>query len=159
LGNILHGDLGYSITSKRPILYEIGSRIPNTLFLMLTSLSLAVTIAIPIGVITAVKQYSKTDYGLNALAILLASTPVFVLGLVAIYIFAVNLHWLPTSELHTAGRFRHTRRAPAPDSPGVGPGDRERRAPGALHPREHARRVEQRVRHDRALQGPRGIGS
>ena len=71
---------------------------------MVTALTLAVVIGIPIGVITAVKQYSKIDYGLNALAIFLASTPVFVLGLVAIYIFAVNLHWLPTSNLHTAGK-------------------------------------------------------
>ena len=104
LFNVLRGDLGFSITSHRPISQEIATRIPNTLFLMLTALTLAVVIAIPVGVITAVKQYSKVDYGLNAVAIFLASTPVFVLGLVAIYIFAVNLHWLPTSQLHTSGR-------------------------------------------------------
>jgi peptide/nickel transport system permease protein len=104
VGNVARGDLGYSITSRRPISYEIGSRIPQTLFLMLVSLSLAVCIGIPTGVLTAVRQYSRVDYGLNALAIFLASTPVFVLGLVAIYIFAVNLHWLPTSSLHTAGK-------------------------------------------------------
>jgi peptide/nickel transport system permease protein len=103
LGNVLHGDLGYSITSHRSILFEISSRIPQTLFLMVTALTLAIIIGIPIGVITAVRQYSKMDYSLNALAILLASTPVFVLGLIAIYVFAVNLHWLPTSALHTSG--------------------------------------------------------
>jgi peptide/nickel transport system permease protein len=104
LSHVLQGDLGYSITSKRTISYEIGSRIPQTLLLMSAALSAAVMIGIPIGVITAVKQYSKIDYGLNALAIFLASTPVFVLGLAFIYIFAVNLHWLPTSSLHTAGK-------------------------------------------------------
>jgi peptide/nickel transport system permease protein len=51
-----------------------------------------------------VKQYSRIDYGLNALAIFLASTPVFVLGLLFIYIFAVNLHYLPTSGQHTSGK-------------------------------------------------------
>jgi len=104
LGNVLQGDLGYSVTSKRAIVYEIGSRLPQTLFLMVTALSMAVVIGIPIGVITAVKQYSKVDYSLNALAIFLASTPVFVLGLIGIYLFAVNLRWLPTSQLHTDGR-------------------------------------------------------
>jgi peptide/nickel transport system permease protein len=104
LVNIFHGDMGFSITSHLPIIQEFATRIPNTLFLMLTALTLAVVIAIPIGVITAVNQYSKIDYGLNAIAIFLASTPVFVLGLVAIYLFAVNLHWLPTSSLHTAGQ-------------------------------------------------------
>ncbi len=104
LGNALQGDLGYSITSKRSIVHEIGSRLPQTLYLMLTSLVLAILIGIPIGILTAVKQYSKTDYVLNALAIFFASTPVFVLGLIGIYVFAVNLRLLPTSEIHTVGR-------------------------------------------------------
>lgn len=104
LGNAIQGDLGYSITSKRSIAHEIGSRLPQTLYLMLTAISLAILIGIPIGVLTAVKQYSKTDYVLNTLAIFFASTPVFVLGLLGIYLFAVNLRILPTSELHTVGR-------------------------------------------------------
>jgi peptide/nickel transport system permease protein len=104
LGGVLQGDLGYSLTSHRTIAYEISSRLPQTLLLMVTALTLAVAIGIPIGVITAVRQYSRVDYGLNAAAIFLASTPPFVLGLLAIYIFAVNLHWLPTSQPHTPGR-------------------------------------------------------
>src|SRR5262245_7251149 len=66
LGGVLQGDLGYSISSKRSIAYEIGSRLPQTLFLMVTALTMAVLIGIPVGVISAVKQYSKTDYALNA---------------------------------------------------------------------------------------------
>ena len=104
LGNVLQGDFGYSVTSHRSIAYEVGSRLPQTLFLMTTALTLAVVVAIPIGVISAVRQYSKIDYGLNSLAIFMASTPVFVLALVAVYVFAINLRWLPTSELHTTGR-------------------------------------------------------
>jgi peptide/nickel transport system permease protein len=104
LGGVLQGDLGYSLTSHRTIAYEVSSRLPQTLLLMVTALTLAVVIGIPIGVVTAVRQYSRVDYGLNAAAIFLASTPPFVLGLLAIYIFAVNLHWLPTSQPHTPGR-------------------------------------------------------
>jgi peptide/nickel transport system permease protein len=104
LGNVLQGDLGYSITSRRAIVDEIGSRLPQTLLLMGTALTLAFSIGIPIGVITAVRQYSRLDYGLNATAIFLASMPVFVLALIAIYIFAVSLHWLPTGGMHTVGR-------------------------------------------------------
>lgn len=104
LGNALQGDLGYSITSKRPIVHEIGSRLPQTIYLMVTALILAILIGIPIGVLSAVRQYSKTDYTLNALAIFFASTPVFVLSLIGIYVFAVNLRILPTSEIHTVGR-------------------------------------------------------
>ena len=51
--------------------------------------------------LTAVRQYSKIDYSLNAFTILMASTPPFVLGLVLIFIFAIFLHILPTGELHT----------------------------------------------------------
>lgn len=104
LGKVVQGDFGYSITSKRSIAYEVGSRLPQTLFLMVISLTMAVMIAIPIGVITAVRQYSKLDYTLNGLAIFFASTPVFVLGLVLVYLFAVNLRWFPTSELHSTNR-------------------------------------------------------
>jgi len=104
LGNALQGDFGYSITSRRSIAHEIGSRLPQTLFLMITALTVAVSLAIPIGVISAVRQYSKMDYGLNGLAIFLASTPVFVLGLVFVYVFAVNLRLFPTSELHSTNR-------------------------------------------------------
>jgi peptide/nickel transport system permease protein len=102
LVGVLHGDFGYSIVSRQPISYEIGSRLPQTIYLMATAFTLAIAIGVPIGVISAVRQYSKLDYFLNGLAVFLASTPVFVLGLLAIYTFAVRLHWLPTGNLHTA---------------------------------------------------------
>ena len=103
-GNLLRGDLGYSIVSHRSVVEEVTTRIPQTLLLMVVALTMAIFIGIPIGVITAVRQYSKLDYVLNSTAIFLASTPVFVLGLIAIYFFAVNLHVLPTGQMHTVGR-------------------------------------------------------
>ena len=54
LGGVLQGDLGYSLSTHRSITYEIGSRLPPTLYLMVTALVLAVLIGIPIGVISAV---------------------------------------------------------------------------------------------------------
>lgn len=104
LGGVVQGDFGYSISTKRSIAYEIGSRLPRTLLLMGTALLFAILIGIPVGVISAVKQYSKTDYSLNALTIFLASTPPFVLGLIFVYVFAVNLRLFPTSLIHSPGR-------------------------------------------------------
>lgn len=104
LGGVLQGDLGYSISTHRSIAYEIGSRLPQTLLLMVVALVMAVLLGIPIGVISAVKQYSKTDYALNGVTIFLASVPVFVLGLVFVYVFAVNLRLVPTSMIHSYGR-------------------------------------------------------
>ena len=66
LGGVLQGDFGYSVTSHRSIADEIGARVPQTLLLMVTALTMAICIGIPIGVITAVRQYSKLDYVLNS---------------------------------------------------------------------------------------------
>ena len=115
---------------------------------------MAVLIGIPIGVITAVRQYSKLDYALNSAAIFLASTPVFVLGLIAIYIFAVNLHVLPTGPVTHRRADRPDRRRLPPHPAGDGAGDRQRRAARPLHAREHARGAQQRIRHDRPLERP-----
>ena len=151
---MLQGDLGYSIISHRSIVDEIGSRIPQTLLLMVVALTMAIFIGIPIGVITAVRQYSKLDYALNSPAIFLASTPVFVLGLIAIYFFAVNLRILPTGQMHTTGQTDPMDLRLPPDPAGDRAGDRQRRAARPLHAREHARRAQQRIRHDGPLEGP-----
>ena len=61
-------------------------------------------LGIPFGIIAALRQYSKLDYILTSATMLMASTPTFVLGLVAIYIFAVWLNLLPTSGIQTLGK-------------------------------------------------------
>lgn len=93
---VLQGDLGYSIVTKRAIVDEMGPRIVPTLWLMLTAFTIALIIGVFVGVVSAVRQYSRTDYALTGMSVLLASTPPFVLGLVAIYFFAVNLRIMPT---------------------------------------------------------------
>jgi len=101
IGGILQGDFGYSIYTRRPVIDMISAAIWPTVFLIGTAYSLAVVVGVPVGVFTAVRQYSKFDYSLNAFSILMASTPPFVLGLILIFVFAIFLHVLPTGELHT----------------------------------------------------------
>lgn len=104
LGGAIQGDFGYSIQSHRPVAEEIAKRIPPTLALMGVSIMIAVLVGVPFGIISALRQYSKLDYSLSALTMLLTSTPTFVLGLVGIYFFAVWLDLVPTSGIQTLGK-------------------------------------------------------
>jgi peptide/nickel transport system permease protein len=104
LGGVLQGDLGYSITGRRSIADEIGPRIGPSLGLMLLAALIALAVGLPAGVLSAVKQYGKTDYAMSALTVLLVSTPTFVLGLVAIYVFGVSWKILPVGNLYTIGK-------------------------------------------------------
>jgi peptide/nickel transport system permease protein len=104
LTGIVRGDFGYSITAHTPIADEIGKRIMPTLLLMGTAILIALMLGIPAGIISALRQYSKLDYTLTTFTMLMSSTPTFVLGLGAIYIFAVGLHWLPSGGMRTLGK-------------------------------------------------------
>jgi peptide/nickel transport system permease protein len=108
LAGVVQGDFGYSIQSHRTIAEEIGKRIGPTLLLMGTAITIALLIGIPFGILSALRQYSKMDYTLSTFTMLMGSTPSFVLGLAAIYLFAVGLHWLPSGGMQTLGK---------PDSP------------------------------------------
>ena len=96
LGNVLRGDLGRSIVTRRPVLAEIQSRLPSTLELAVASLLLAIAVGVAVGVISATRQYSLLDHSTMILALLGVSVPVFWLGLMLILIFAVQLGWFPT---------------------------------------------------------------
>ena len=103
LGNILHGDFGISYTTYEPVLHIITERIGPTLLLMSVSLVVAYLIAIPIGIISATKQYSWTDYFTTTFSFLGVSIPPFFLGLGVMYVFAVVLQILPTGGMNTLG--------------------------------------------------------
>ncbi|MBB6633000.1 ABC transporter permease [Cohnella thailandensis] len=105
---VLHGDLGYSMITYEPVTRMIGEKLGPTLLLMGISLALGLAIAVPLGVISAVRQYSKLDYAVVTLSFLGISVPNFFLGLGLVYIFALKLDWLPTSgmtELGSGGGF------------------------------------------------------
>jgi peptide/nickel transport system permease protein len=97
LGAALQGDLGRSYRSGRPVVTEVLSRLPATAELALAAVAIAVLISVPLGVLSAVKQYSLLDNAGMLLALLGASLPSFWLGLMLILLFAVNLGWLPPS--------------------------------------------------------------
>ncbi len=103
LGRILQGDWGYSLVQRRPVLELIVERIPATLQLTIPAVLVSVLVAIPIGIFSAVKQYSKADHLFTLFAFLFVSTPSFFLGLVSILIFSVHLGWLPISGMSTFG--------------------------------------------------------
>ncbi|MDF2599211.1 ABC transporter permease [Methylobacterium brachiatum] len=92
---ILHGDLGTSIFTNLPVTTMIGQRVQPTMSLMLVTLILAIVVAVPLGVVAAWKAGSLIDRLVMGLAVLGFSVPVFVVGYVLAYVFALELGWLP----------------------------------------------------------------
>jgi len=92
---ILHGDLGTSIFTNLPVANLIAQRIEPTLSLMAVTLVFAVCIAVPMGVVAAWKVGTWIDRAIMAFAVLGFSVPVFVVGYLLAYIFALQLDWLP----------------------------------------------------------------
>jgi peptide/nickel transport system permease protein len=103
LGSALVGNFGYSFADYQPVMQVIGSRFPATLELFVSALVFALLVAICLGVLSAVRQRSATDYTLTSLSYFGISMPIFLFGLFAQYIFGVWLHWLPTSGTETFG--------------------------------------------------------
>jgi peptide/nickel transport system permease protein len=105
LGKVLRGDWGESWTMQKgtPVLKMIGQRLGYTILLMGLSLIVALLFAIPIGVISAVKQYSILDYVATTVAFFGTSMPTFWTGLMAMAIFAVQLDLFPTGGVRTTG--------------------------------------------------------
>lgn len=96
LFNLIQGDLGDSIIQKMPVIDLVLGSLPATIELAFIALIIALLIAIPIGIISAVKQFSWVDYTSMFFAQLGVSIPVFWLGLLMILIFSVELHILPS---------------------------------------------------------------
>lgn len=103
LGQLLHGNMGYSIKSYQSVSSMIGSHLGPTLLLMGVSLIISLLIAIPAGIYSAIHQYSKGDYTVVTLSFLGSSVPGFFLSLLLIYIFTVKLRLLPSSGMSTLG--------------------------------------------------------
>jgi len=96
LRNVLTGDLGVSAVSTIPVAEELKRRWPATFELALSATLVAVALGIPLGILAAVRKNSLLDTLSMSLSLLGVSIPVFWLGLLLVYLFAVNLHWLPT---------------------------------------------------------------
>jgi peptide/nickel transport system permease protein len=94
-GQVAQGQLGYSRQYKIPVQNLLLPRLQNTLILSISALVVALSVALVLGIVSAVKQYSAFDYSSMAFAFLGFSVPGFWLGLMLIVLFSVNLHWLP----------------------------------------------------------------
>jgi peptide/nickel transport system permease protein len=95
LKDAVQGDLGYSYVQKRPVTELIAERLPATIELALGALFFALLVAIPVGIYSAVRQYSLVDRLGMASAFLGISMPAFWLGIILILLFSVRLRWLP----------------------------------------------------------------
>lgn len=96
LKNLFQGDLGISIFQDTPVITLISTHLPATLELAVVAMIIALLIAIPLGIISAVKQFSWLDYGSMFFAQIGVSMPVFWMGLLLIIGFSVNLNILPS---------------------------------------------------------------
>ena len=103
LGNAVRGNLGRSYQHSLGTAELLWARIPNTLLLSGTALLIAVVLAVPLGMISAVYRYSALDYAATVTAFLGVSVPVFWLAILLIIVFSVTLGWLPSSGMLTVG--------------------------------------------------------
>ena len=103
LGQLLHGNMGYSIKSYQPVSAMIASHLGPTLLLMGVSLIVSLLMAVPSGIYSAIHQYEKGDYAVVTASFLGSSIPSFFLSFLLIYILTVKLGWLPSSGMTTLG--------------------------------------------------------
>jgi peptide/nickel transport system permease protein len=97
------GNLGDSFVNRQPVSGLLLERLGPTVLLMSTALTISLLIAIPLGTVAAVRRNSSVDYAAAALSLGVISVPSFFLGIVSIYIFSLQLGWLPSSGMSTPG--------------------------------------------------------
>jgi peptide/nickel transport system permease protein len=104
MGNLAQGDFGESWISGNKMSAEFAARLPNTLQLLLYALTLTICVGIPLGVVSAVWQYSLLDKATLIFALTFLSIPSFFLALIVQIIFSLNLRWLPVTGVQS---FKH----------------------------------------------------
>jgi peptide/nickel transport system permease protein len=93
--NAVRGEFGTSYRTQLPVLRELMTRLPNTMVLALFGVGFAASIGVPIGIISAVKQYTLVDNVTRAFAMIMTAIPAFWLGLMLMLFFSLRLGWLP----------------------------------------------------------------
>ncbi len=99
LRRVLHGDLGRSLRSKRPVISDIKDALPNTLALAALAAAVTPLIAIPLGMIAATRQGTAVDTTVTFLSTIGITIPVFAIGLLLIFVFGIRFSWLPISGI------------------------------------------------------------
>ena len=100
---ILH-DFGVSYATRLPVFQQIMQRLPISIIVAASAMLFAIVVGVPIGIISAVRQYTILDYAPTAIALLLASLPAFLIGMVLMLVFSLWLGWFPSSGI---GTWRH----------------------------------------------------
>lgn len=106
LWNLAHFDLGYSYKQTATVDTLLAARLPNTLLLVGSSTVLAILLAIPLGVMQAVRRNKPDDYTLTGLAFIFYSMPTFWLGILLIIVFSATLNWFPPEPQASVGMFQ-----------------------------------------------------
>ncbi|MBP1692438.1 MAG: Binding-protein-dependent transport system inner rane component [Chloroflexi bacterium] len=102
---VLRGDWGISLVNRQPVMEVIGDRLPNTLLLMLVAEVIVISLAMLIGIYSALHQYTAADNIITATTFVFYSMPVFFFALLAMYFFAVNFKKWGLPYLPTVGMF------------------------------------------------------
>jgi len=102
--NTLQGNLGYSTTNGLPVMDSVLRALQNSLILTGTAIAGGMIVGIPLGILSAIRQYSKLDFLLTGVTFLGISIPSFLLGLGGLWIFGVILHIVPIAGMSTPGR-------------------------------------------------------
>ncbi len=102
---VLRGDFGLSLVNRKPVTQVIGERLPNTLLLMLVSEAIIISVALLVGIYSALHQYTALDNVITTSTFIFYSMPVFFFALLAMYIFAVNFKAWGLPYLPTVGMF------------------------------------------------------
>ena len=95
LRNLVHGDLGLSISTRQPVAEDLQQFVPATIELTMAAMIFAIAIGVPLGIVAAVRQNSWPDHLTRFIALIGTSVPVFWLGLLFLYVFFYRLRWLP----------------------------------------------------------------
>ena len=99
LANVLHGDLGYSMNYRRPVLDILAERFPRTLLLAGTGYTFGILIGIAIGIHSAVTPHRSVDRAWSSLVLIGYAMPTFWVGQLLVIVFSINLGWLPTQGM------------------------------------------------------------
>ena len=103
LGQVLHGNLGFSTTPAEPVSTLLANALPRTLVLTGLSTLIALLVAVPVGIVQAVRRSTALDHGIRALTYVCYGMPSFVLGYLLILVFALHLHWFGPEGPQDAG--------------------------------------------------------